>query len=106
MKWVKTTCSSMLLMLTSVVVVDLSVSCALAAVDVQDLPGHERRRLEIEDPTDHILDLAHPADGVQRAHPGVGARLVYRRFDHAQRDGIHPQTSGGILDRKRFGDRD
>jgi hypothetical protein len=33
------------------------VSCALAAVDVQDLAGHERRRLEIEEPSDHVLDL-------------------------------------------------
>jgi hypothetical protein len=27
---------------------------------------------------------------VQRAHPGVGASVVNRRFDHAQRDGIYP----------------
>jgi hypothetical protein len=43
----------------------------LAAVDVQDLAGHERRRLEIEDSSDHVLDLADSADGVQRAHPRV-----------------------------------
>ena len=53
-----------------------SVSCALAAVDVQDLPGHEGRRLEIEHPTDYILDFANSADGVQRAHPRVGALVV------------------------------
>ena len=52
------------------------MSCALAAVDVQDLSGRERRRLEIQDSADHILDLANPADGVQRAHPGVGALVV------------------------------
>jgi hypothetical protein len=66
-----------------------SVSSALAAVDVQDLSGHERRRLEIEDSTDHILDLAHPTDRVQRAHPRVGALVVNRCFDHAQRNGVY-----------------
>ncbi len=63
---------------------------ALAAVDVQDLSGHEGRRLEIEDSTDHVLDLAHPTDGVQRAQSRIGALVVDRRFDNAERNGIYP----------------
>jgi hypothetical protein len=62
----------------------------LATVDVQNLTGHERRRLEIEHSSDHILDLADSADGVQRAHPRIGALIVQRRFDDAKRNGIYP----------------
>jgi hypothetical protein len=65
----------------------------LAAVDVQDLAGHEGRRLEIENSADHILDLANPADGVQRAHPGVGALVVQWRLDDAEGHGVHPQAA-------------
>src|SRR5258707_7412351 len=42
-----------------------SVSLALAAVDMQDLAGHERGGLEVEDSADHVLDLASP---VARSH--------------------------------------
>jgi hypothetical protein len=34
-----------------------STSSDLAAVDVQDFAGDERRALEIQDPIDHIADL-------------------------------------------------
>lgn len=53
-----------------------SVSRALAAIDVQDLSGHERRRLEIDDSADHILDLADPT---ATAHP-------QRRLSHVVAD--------------------
>ena len=44
---------------------------ALAAVDVQDLAGHEGGTFEIKDRIDDVLDLAHVADRVQGAERRV-----------------------------------
>ena len=45
-----------------------SVADDLAAVDVQDLAGNERRRLEDDDGVDDVADLAHvPYPGGSRA---------------------------------------
>src|ERR1700704_2174216 len=56
MKCAKTSSSSVLLLTTSFVgTAPRSMSGALAAVDVRDLSGHERYRLDVEDSTDHIL---------------------------------------------------
>ena len=42
----------------------------LAAVDVQDLAGNERRRLQEKDAVDDVADLAHVPDrGELRASP-------------------------------------
>ena len=48
-----------------------SVAGALAAVDVQDLAGHERGAFEIQDRVDDVADLAHAADRVQRGERRV-----------------------------------
>ncbi len=43
----------------------MSVARALAAVDVQDLAGDERRVLQVEHRVDDVVDLADAADRVQ-----------------------------------------
>ena len=42
-----------------------SVAGALAAIDMEDLAGHEARGFEVEDRVDDVGDLAHTADRVQ-----------------------------------------
>src|SRR5262245_63237149 len=76
----------------------MSVACALAAVDVKDLAGHEARRLEVEDRVDDVRDLAHAADRMESGEPGIGLDGMHRRLDDAQRDGVHPAAPRGILD--------
>ena len=46
-----------------------SVPGGLAAVDVQDLAGDERRPLEVEDRLRDVADLAQPAERLQAARP-------------------------------------
>ena len=71
----------------------------LAAVDVQDLAGDERRRLQEEDAVDDVADLADvPNRGELGAEPGVALRRMHRRLDDAGRDGVHPDAAGGVLD--------
>jgi hypothetical protein len=43
----------------------VSVAGALAAVDMEDLAGHEARRLEVKDRFDDVGDLAHVPDRVK-----------------------------------------
>ena len=50
------------------------MSGALAAVDVQDLAGDERRVLQIQDGVDDIVDVAHPAERMQAGEGGVRLR--------------------------------
>ena len=45
------------------------MSGGLPPVDVQDLAGDERGAFEIQDAVDDVADLAHPAEGMERA-PG------------------------------------
>src|SRR3954471_748482 len=63
-----------------------SVAGDLVSVDVQDLSGDERRRLQEEDPFD---DVADPTDASERPEPGergVQLRRMLRRLDDARRD--------------------
>ena len=48
------------------------MSGALAAIDVQDLAGDERRGLEEHDALDDVLDVTHVADGMQSREELVG----------------------------------
>ncbi len=58
-----------------------SVAGGLAAIDVQDLAGYERRRLQKQDSADHVLDLAHTADWVEGREEFVSFRRVHRGLD-------------------------
>src|ERR1700733_7087497 len=76
-----------------------SVAGDLPAVDVQDLAGDERRRLQEEDAVDDVADLAHMPDwGELRAEPDVALRRMHRRLDDARRDGVDPDATGRVLD--------
>jgi hypothetical protein len=80
-----------------------SVAGDLAAVDVQDLAGNERRRLEDDDGVDDVADLARvPYRGEPRAEPGVVFRRMHRRLDDARRDGVDPDAAGGVFSGQRF----
>src|SRR5260370_29024911 len=73
----------------------LPTAGVLAAVDAQDLAGHERRMLEIEDRIDDIAGLAHAADRVE-----LGERLVarlggHRWFDDARGDRVNAHATAG-----------
>ena len=69
-----------------------SVTGALAAVDVQDLAGNERRCLQEEDAVDDVADLAHvPEWGELRAKCGVAFRRMHWRLDDARRDSVDPR---------------
>ena len=57
-----------------------SVPGALAAVDLQDLAGNERRRLEVEHAADDVVDLANSPERVYGSQAGVGARVVHTAF--------------------------
>src|SRR3954452_21553515 len=61
----------------------LPTAGVLAAVDAQDLAGHERRMLEIEDRLGDIAGLAHAADRVELGERLVGRLGVHRRLDDA-----------------------
>ena len=41
----------------------------LAAVDMEDLAGHERRPLQVEHPVDHVADRAQASERVELASP-------------------------------------
>ena len=71
-----------------------SVAGDLAAVDVQDLAGDERRRLQEEDAVDDVADLAHAPERVEPGERVVGLRRVLRRLDDARRDGVDPDAAG------------
>src|SRR5437764_10361295 len=72
-----------------------SVAGDLAAVDVQDLAGNERRRLEDDDGVDDVADLAHvPYRGEPRAEPGVARAGPSRAWPAAHRV-AQPQVGRG-----------
>ena len=76
-----------------------SVAGDLAAVDMKDLAGNERRRLQEKDAVDDVADLAHvPYRRELGAETGIALRRMHRRLDDAWRDGVHPDAAGGILD--------
>src|SRR5438445_11271329 len=56
----------------------LPTAGVLAAVDAQDLAGHEGRMLEIEDRLDDIAHLAHAANRVELGKPLLGPPGVLR----------------------------
>jgi hypothetical protein len=70
----------------------------LAAVDVQDFAGDEGRGLQEENAADDVADLAHMAEGVERAERLVALRRMPGRLDDARRDGVDPNAVGGLLD--------
>ena len=49
----------------------------LAAVDVQDLAGDERRRLQEKDTVDDVADLAHVPHRELRAELGIALRRMH-----------------------------
>src|SRR5207249_11471826 len=57
----------------------LPTAGVLAAVDAQDLAGHERRMLEIENRLGDIAGLAHAADRVELGERPVGRLGVDRK---------------------------
>ena len=63
------------------------------SVDVQDLAGDEHGSLEIQDPVDDVLDLAHPAERVKLGEARVGRTIVHRSLDDSGGDGIHPHAA-------------
>src|SRR3954452_17019218 len=75
-----------------------SVAGDLAAVDVQDLSGDERRRLQEENPVDHIADLTDASERVEPSERVVRLRGMLRRLDDAQRDRVDPNAAGRVLD--------
>ncbi len=76
----------------------------LPAVDVQDLAGDERGALEVEDPVDHVADLAEPAEWVKAGHALVGGGVVRRGPDDPERDRVDAHAARRVLDRQRAGD--
>ena len=83
-----------------------SVASDLAAVDVQDLTGNERRRLQKEDAVDDVADLPHVSYRRElRAKSGVTLCRLHRRLDDPWRDSVYPDAAGGVLDGQRLGGR-
>jgi DNA-binding CsgD family transcriptional regulator len=82
------------------------VAGGTAAVDVQDLAGDVRRRLQEQDAVDHVADLAGPAHRRQPvAQPFVAVGRVHRGLDDARRDGVDPDAARGVLDGQGSGHR-
>jgi hypothetical protein len=79
-----------------------SVACALSAVDVQDLAGHERCVLEVESTVHDVCDSAYV---VLRMHPGVGIVRIdagmHWGVDHAGGDRVDPNTLARIFNGQR-----
>ncbi len=73
---------------------------ALAAVDEQDLAGHEAGTFEIKNRVDDVLDLAHVADRVQGVERCVRLGGMHRRLDDAGRDRVHADAAPGVFDRE------
>src|SRR3954465_4735017 len=83
-----------------------SVAGDLATVDVQDLAGDERRRLEEHDRVDDVADLSDvPHRGEPCAEPGVARRGMGRGLDDSRRHGVDADAAGGVLHREGSGRR-
>jgi hypothetical protein len=73
------------------------VTGALAAVDVQDLPGDERGCLKEQNAADDVADLADmPERRKTVAESGVAFRRMRRRLDDARRDGVDPDAAAAF----------
>ena len=72
---------------------------------MKDLAGDECRLLQIHHGVGDLLHLTHSAHRLQPAEKAVRLRRMHRRLDRARRDGVHPDLTAGIFDRKRACDR-
>src|SRR5262245_59230952 len=79
-----------------------SVTGTLAAVDVQDLAGHEAGLLEIDDGVSDVGHLAHVTDRMQATERGVRLGGMHRRLDDAGRDRVHADALLGVFDGERL----
>src|SRR3954468_2425896 len=77
-----------------------SVTGALAAVDVEDLPGHEGGLLEVDDAPRDVGDPTGRADRVLPVEELMGLGGERRGLDDAERDRVHPDAVSGVLDRE------
>ena len=67
---------------------------------MEDLAGHERRPLQVEDPVDHVADRAQASERVELGESRVGGGIVDGRLDDAEGHGVDADPTGGILDRE------
>ena len=66
---------------------------------MERLPGDKGGLLEIEDAVDDVADFAEPAERVEVRHTGI-CRVVARP-DDAERDSVHPNPAGRVLNGQR-----
>jgi hypothetical protein len=80
-----------------------SNSGATAAIDVHDLAGNERRRLEKQHGADDISHFPETSERDELFQAFVTRRRMHRRSGGARRHGVHPNTACGKLDRQPLG---
>jgi len=79
------------------------MSGVLAAVDMEDLAGHEVRSLEVEDGVDDVADFAHSTDRMHGAQRRMRLDRMHGSLDDAGGDRIDANTLLGELERGGFG---
>src|SRR5712675_604433 len=70
----------------------LSVAGALAAVDMQDLAGDERRGFQEQHGIDDVAGFSHAADRMQRGKEVMCLWSMHRGLDDAGRNGVNPDA--------------
>src|SRR5260221_13965842 len=78
-----------------------SMACALPAVDVEGLSGHEAGRFEIEDGVHDAGDLAHLAERGEGAERLMRLARMHRGLDDAGGDRVHPDAALRLFDAHR-----
>jgi hypothetical protein len=77
----------------------------LTAVHGQDLAGHERGVLKLENALDDFVNLAHSPQWVQPCKGRIRLRRVHRGLDDSQGHRVGADAAAGLLDGQRLGGR-
>src|SRR6516225_7115935 len=84
-------------------------ACGFAAVDIQDVAGHEARIIgsEIQNGAGDLVRLTNPLLGVERREIGLdifasGEPIEHRRLDWSRRHRIDANAGGTELERNRL----
>ena len=76
-----------------------------APVDVQNLPAHELRGVQIEHGSTDLLHGPKALRGTEPAKEGVALPRMHRSVDRPGRDGVDPDVLRRVLDRQCPGRR-
>ena len=79
------------------------MSRTLSTINVKDFARHKVGEFEVEDRIYGVGDFAYITDRMLSIELCMSLNGMHGRLDGTQCNGIHPDTTLGILDRQRFG---